>query len=430
MSDHVKKVPRKLGLLAVIGPGLLVAATGVGAGDLAVAALTGAEVGTVVLWAVVLGAFMKYVLTEGLARWQLATDTTLIEGTVTKLGGPAAWIFLPYLFLWSFLVSMALMGACGVTMHAIAPVFDDASRAKIVFGIAHSVLGLVLVLLGGFRLFEKVMSVCIGVMFGTVVLTAVFLWPGTGDVLRGLFLPPRETFSGTSLTSTVALMGGVGGTVTVLCYGYWIREKGRAGERDLGICRIDLGLGYLMTAVFGLAMVIIGSKVPAEGSGAKLIVNLSGELQNTPLGVPGKWVFLLGGWGAVFSSLLGVWQAIPYLFTDFWNQIRGREQNKSDASDAPAVDTKSFAYRLYLVAIAIVPIIGLVAIDFKKVIKVYAVTGALFIPLLALLLLILNGRRAWVGDRFRNRWPTIFVLVGTVAFFAWFLWTKTAAPPQ
>ena len=28
-------------------------------------------------------------------------------------------------------------------------------------------------------------------------------------------------------------------------------------------------------------------------------------------------IFLIGFWGAVFSSLLGVWQSIPYLFVDF-----------------------------------------------------------------------------------------------------------------
>ena len=65
-------------LLATIGPGILVAATGVGAGDLATATFTGTKLGTAILWAVVVGAVLKYVLNEGLTRWQLATGTTLI----------------------------------------------------------------------------------------------------------------------------------------------------------------------------------------------------------------------------------------------------------------------------------------------------------------------------------------------------------------
>ena len=61
------------GMWAVFGPGLLVAATGIGAGDLATASFTGSILGTAVLWAAVVRAFLKYVVTEGLARWQLAT---------------------------------------------------------------------------------------------------------------------------------------------------------------------------------------------------------------------------------------------------------------------------------------------------------------------------------------------------------------------
>ena len=61
---------KRAGLLLVIGPGLLVAATGVGAGDLATAAFTGNQLGVAILWVVVLGAFLKFVLNEGLARWQ------------------------------------------------------------------------------------------------------------------------------------------------------------------------------------------------------------------------------------------------------------------------------------------------------------------------------------------------------------------------
>ncbi len=62
----------------MIGPGLLVAATGVGAGDLAAASFSGAQLGVAILWAVVLGAFFKFVLNEGLTRWQLDTGNNML----------------------------------------------------------------------------------------------------------------------------------------------------------------------------------------------------------------------------------------------------------------------------------------------------------------------------------------------------------------
>src|SRR5690606_29772327 len=111
-----------------------------------------------------------------------------------------------------------------------------------------------------------------------VVLTAVLLWPGTGEVLNGLFIPRIPDMEGGGLTWTIALIGGVGGTVTVLSYGYWIREEGRTDAEKIPACRIDLAVGYFMTALFGLAVIIIGSHLTIEGGGATLLVNLSGQL--------------------------------------------------------------------------------------------------------------------------------------------------------
>ncbi len=405
------------GWVAMLGPGILIAATGVGAGDLATAAFTGSQLGTAVLWAVVLGAFLKWVLNEGIARWQLASDETLLEGAVARLGRPVAWLFLPYLLLWSFFVGAALMSACGVTMHAIAPVFDSAADGKIAFGIAHALLGAALVRAGGFALFEKIMGLCIGVMFAVVVVTAIALWPGHDEVVRGLFRPSIPDRDGQGLTWTVALMGGVGGTLTVLCYGYWIREKGRRGLDALRLCRLDLGVGYAMTAIFGMCMVIIGSAIAVHGKGAGLVVSLADRLDQT-LGPAGKWAFLVGAWGAVFSSLLGVWQAVPYLFADFVRIVR-----KSGDADLDLTGTRS--YRMYLLAITFVPMLGL-GLGFKEVQKFYAIIGALFIPMLALALLILNSRRVWVG-RAKNGPAAIAVLIATLLFFGWIAFGKATA---
>lgn len=395
----------------IVGPGLLLAATGVGSGDLATASLVGSLLGPVVLWAVIVGALLKFIVTEGLARWQLATGETFLEGVARRLGPVALWLFLPYLLLWSFFVAAALMSACGVTLHAMFPVFGAANAGKVVFGMASSVLGLVLVLRGGFALFEKVMRACIGVMFATVLLTAALFWPGTEPVLSGLLIP-RIPEGREALVWTVALIGGVGGTLTVLCYGYWLREAGRGAPADLATCRIDLAVGYLMTAAFGIAMVIVGSGIEVEGQGTQLLVSLSDRLGEA-LGPVGKWLFLVGTLGAVFSSLLGVWQAVPYLFADCWGLVRG-----PPGVAQRRVDTGAAPYRAYLVALALVPMAGLFG-SFREMQKLYTVIGALFFPVLALALLLFNGRAAWIGPALRNRPLTVLALLGVLVLFGW-----------
>jgi Mn2+/Fe2+ NRAMP family transporter len=404
---------RRKPLLLLMGPGLLLAATGVGGGDLATASFAGSRLGTAILWAVVFGAALKYVVTEGLARWQLATGQTLVEGIVARFGRLPIWIFLAYFLLWTFFVGSAQMSATGVTLHAMMPVFAEATTGKIVFGIVSGLVGLGLVWVGGYRLFETLMRICIGVMFVTVVVTAAVLWPGTGEVLSGLVVPRIPDAGAQSLDWTVALIGGVGGTLTILCYGYWLREEGMTSREDLAACRVDLATGYVMTALFGLAMVIVGASITVEGSGATLLVTLSDRLAAV-LGAPGKWLFLAGTFGAVFSSLLGVWQSVPYLFADCYGLLR----KDGDPAAAARVDTRAAPYRAYLVAIAVVPMLGLLY-SFSDVQRLYAIIGAGLFPVLAAALLLFNGRRDWVGPEFRNGPLGSAALVVTLLAFVW-----------
>ncbi len=405
----------RLGLIAVAGPGLLLAATGVGGGDLATASIAGSLLGPAILWAVLVGAFLKFVVTEGLARWQLATGETFLEGVAHRFGPATIIVFLPYLFLWTFFVGSAQMSACGIALHAIFPIFESPEQGKIVFGIGSSIIGIGLVLKGGYQLFEKIMRVCIGIMFVTTVLTAFRLWPGTGAVLTGLFVPRIPDISGEGLRWTVALIGGIGGTLTILGYGYWLREEGRTDSRDIGFCRVDVGVGYTMTAIFGLAMVIVGSTIQIEGQGTTLLVTLSDRLGEL-IGPVGKWLFLIGAFGAVFSSLLGVWQSVPYLFADCWGLIR--ERAKHTEGEPIPVDTGATPYRTYLAIIGIVPMIGLF-FSFREMQLLLTVTGAMFFPFLALALLIMNGRADWVGEAHKNKLGGSLTLVAVLAFFSW-----------
>lgn len=401
-------------------PGILVAATGVGAGDLMTASIVGSEAGTVILWAVLLGAVLKLAVTDGIARWQMATTTTLLEGWVEHLGRWIQIVFVGYLLVWSFVVGGALVTACGVAVASIwvqlqlpLPAEGDQGVVllKVIGGVVHSLLGIGLVWWGGYRLFERVMSVFVTLMFFTVVATTVMIGPDWSAAATGLFIPkiPAQGFG-----HVLALVGGVGGTVTVLCYGYWIREEGRNGVEGYRTCRVDLSVAYALTALFGICMVLIGSRIHLEGKGAALASQLAAELAAS-LGTGGSiasWLFLIGFWGAVFSSLLGVWQGIPYLFADFLAIRTGRTAAARDKIDL----TNSKAYRGYLIALALVPLL-LLGTSVRPLQIVNAVLGACFMPLLALTLLILNNQRRWVGEELRNGRLINAILMFTVALF-------------
>jgi len=396
----------KTSTLSVVAPGILVAATGVGAGDLLTAGFAGAKLGLGICWAVVLGAVMKWALTEGLARYQLGAGESLLAAWASKLR--LHWVFLLYLLIWSFTVGGALINACGVAGHALAPLSADARTSQMIWGAVHSLAGAALVLAGGFKLFERFMAVCVGVLFLAVTFCAARLAPAA--LAQAEFVNPLA-LRAEALHWTIGLIGGVGGTVTVLCYGYWIREERREGADGLRLCRIDLAVAYLVTAFFGIAMLIIAARTPELNSTSVGVAGVLAESIERAVGPAGRWVFLSGFWAAVFSSLLGVWQGVPYLFADAL-------QRATRATPPSGSLTATRAYRVFLAYIALAPLATL-GQSVRQIQLVYAVLGACFIPLLAASLLALNNHPRWQRPGYRNGCAANLLLGLTLAFFAW-----------
>ena len=397
--------PKKSGLLAGIGPGLVIAATGVGAGDLVAATVSGARFGTVILWAALVGALLKYSLNEGLARWQLASGETLLEGWASRLPKFVSYLFLGYLVLWSFIVAGALMAACGLAAHAIVP----AVSVKL-WGVVHAILAAALVVIGRYRWFERTMKFFVGMMFLVILICAVRVWPGFGPVVHGLLVPSLPEGG---LVYIMGVIGGVGGSVTLLSYGYWIREKGWQGIGDLPRSRMDLAVAYGLTGCFGIAVMVVAAGIqPEVVSGNAMVLSVAEHLGGTT-GKLGSWLFLFGFWGAVFSSMLGVWQGIPYLFDDFVRHLAGKGTTSQTSTQRR---NQSAAYRSFLAFLAVPPMVLLWVGKPVWVVVVYAVAGSLFMPFLAATLLYMNNQKAWMGAT-RNRWPSNSLLVIALLLF-------------
>jgi len=355
---------------------------------------------------------MKYVLTEGIARWQIASGETLVAGVGHRLGRWVLWAFLLYLIPWTWVVAGALISAAGAATQAMMPLPIGATASKLVWGSMWSLGCLALVWRGGFRVFERCMAIGILVMVGVVVLTAILVDVDVRAAASGLVVPRVPDVEG-GRAWTIALVGGVGGTVTMLCYGYWLSQQGRRSDAEIKVCRVDLVAGYTMTAVFGVAMVIIASGIPKQdGSGVGLLVSIADAL-GSELGPWSRWVFLLGGWAAIVSSMLGVWQSVPMIFADVVRGGLGRP-----AISPNTLERTVFA-RWCLIGIATVPVLQAI-MSFEKVQLLYTLTGAYFLPLLAVVLLLML-RRGWCGD-LSSGW---FGRAATLAVLAFFVWVAT-----
>jgi Mn2+/Fe2+ NRAMP family transporter len=392
-----------------IGPGFLIAATGVGAGDMVAATVAGVNYGYAILWVAIVGAIFKYTLNEGIARWQFATNTTLIGGWFKKFHIGISYYFTAYLIVWSFIVAAALMAACGLAANAIFPQFSIT-----IWGIIHSLVALLLVWIGKYGFLEKAMQLFIILMFVTIIVNLAFINPDWGAVFKAIVSP---SIPEGSIGLIAGVVGGVGGSVTLLCYSYWLKEKGWNAIEHYKKAKVDLRIAYLLTGLFAVAIIILASSVnPEMVKGNRIILALAEKLSTT-VGATGKWIFLIGFWGAVFSSMLGVWSGVPYIFNDI--ALRLKKNSKTE------VATSSKWYKAYLLYLALPPMLLLFLDKPVWIIILYSIAGAFFMPFLAGLLLVMNNRVKWVS-LLKNKPQVNIILILSLLLFVYLLVIKVA----
>jgi Mn2+/Fe2+ NRAMP family transporter len=398
-------------VLSQIGPGLLVAAAGIGAGDIVSATLAGSTHGLTLLWAVALAAFFKGVLNEGIARWQLATDQTALEGWCLHLPSWVRLYFAVYLVLWTISVSTALTSACGLGMATLT----GGALPRPLGAVGHSLAGGLLVFLGGFAGFEKIMKLLIGTMFFAILACAALTFTDPSAVLRGLFVPGIPSDGAASVLS---VLGGIGGSIAMLAYNYWLREERMVGPAWLRFVRMDITVAYVFTATFGMAVMIVANQafhVPGIAiTNTQAVTRMADTLAAT-IGPTGFCAYAIGFWAAVFASLLGVWQSLPYLFADFYGLLRQYPRESRGRLTA----VTSVPYRTALLFLTLVPLPFAFVDQPLFVIRTFTIVGSLFIPFLAGTLLYLNNvvipERSAVR---RSSWLTNAVLVLAMLAFA------------
>jgi Mn2+/Fe2+ NRAMP family transporter len=293
------------------------------------------------------------------------------------------------------------------------------------------VLGLALVWAQRYEFFEKFMTVLVLIKFVSVVSIAVLVAPDLGGILNGLV--PRLPEG--SAIYVLGLIGGVGGTITMAAYGYWMIAKGWKGTGWLSVMRLDNTVGYVMTGIFVVAMLVVGADIlfgqqlTSSDSGLLTLGDALGERY-------GQWariLFLVGFLAVTWTSLLGVWNGVSLLFHDWTRTIRLPHGAKAevgagttDAAPGDAQETatgyearvaeRSVPFRAYLLWLTLPPMALLFFDKPFALTLVYGVLGSAFMPFLGIsLMLLLNSRR--VARDGRSGWLSNTMLTAASALF-------------
>ncbi|MEX2308639.1 MAG: Nramp family divalent metal transporter [Pirellulales bacterium] len=335
--------------LSAIGPGIVVAGSVIGSGELINTPVQAAKFGFVLLWVVLLSCVIKYLLQVEIARHCLVHRCTTFQA-LSKIPGPkvasTSWVVLLYVvgYCAAMLTIVGIIGALGGLMHGIWPLADTAATSTRLWGTFMVLLSIGLLWQGWYRQLEMLVMILVG-LFSISVAVGVFLIQGTpfrisaAELLSGLTLSIGEDRKAAAY-AVISLMGALGVAANELVmYPYWILEKGYA--RELGdpaspgwterarqwirTIWLDAGLSTalatLVTAAFfllGAAVLHRGQKVP---SGLAVVDQISSVFTES-YGEWSKALFLIGAFCTLYSTLVVVAAASGRMGADLLGTLR------------------------------------------------------------------------------------------------------------
>ena len=354
----------------------MLAATGIGVGDMVSSTIAGAEYGLTLAWALAAGVLVKFAVAEGVARWQLVTGTTLVEGWRDHLPRVAVLAFLVYFITWSYFVSAAL-----VTASALAPAAVMPAVPLPVWVVVHALVALGFVYFGRYQQLLRVIKWFVAMMFVSLLATVLLIL-----FRSGADVPVMGSRAPVSGPYVLSLIGGIGGTVTLLSYGYWMREQGWDGPVRVPSARADLAVAFALAFVFASAMMFLSSQIEWSGQildeGPRLCLLLADRI-GAETGEIGRALFLVGFWGTAYSSVVGVFHGVPFLFDDWIHTWRRQ----------PRTGQRGVAYRGWALFLTLAAISGLLIQRPVWLVFAYTVVGSLFFPFVITTLLWLNNSR-------------------------------------
>ena len=341
-QKEVRVAPSGLAqLIRHLGPGMIISGAIVGSGELIATTTLGAKVGFQAFWLILLSCIVKVVVQEEMARYTIASGETALKA-FDQVPGPrwqVSWV----VWCWAIMALSVLfsgggiIGGVGLVLHVVWPALTSAQ-----WMILASALGVGLLLVGEYGLFEK-LSVGMVMLFTalTVVCAILLQWTSypvrSSDLLSGLrFQLPS---GGAAIAAAVFGMTGVGATELVM-YPSWCLEKGYArftGSDDgssgwlerarswIQVMHWDILVAMILYTLATVAFYILGAgvlhRMAIVPSGFDTVVRLS-EMYTLTLGREVLGLFLLGAFFVLFSSYFVGLASQALLWTDCLELMR------------------------------------------------------------------------------------------------------------
>ncbi|WP_226832485.1 Nramp family divalent metal transporter [Brachybacterium sp. FME24] len=417
------------------GPGLIVSASVVGAGELITATSLGAQAGFVLLWLVFISTIVKVAVQVEMARYSIVTGEGAMEGynRVPPRIGPVSWVFVMWalMALSKLIQTGGLIGGMAAALSMLLPLgFGPLSPAAVtIWAVVVTLVAIATLISNRYGLIENV-ATFLTMAFVLVTIFVVLALPFSefaysgGDLASGFGLQLPIGALGIALT-----MFGLTGVASeeITAYTYWCLEKGYArwsGPNDgseayrrrargwIAVMQKDAIVSWVIYTVSTAAFFLLGAAVlHPQGlvpEGNEMILTLSETFAGV-FGETGRIIFLIGAIAALGST---IWAAIPS-----WSRSWANALSIVGVFDWSHSRTRTRWMRFFIAFLPIMWLLTFLWINSPLVmIMVGGIAGGIFLAAVAVSALYLRGRvePALRGGRFIH----VALIVSSVAIIA------------
>jgi Mn2+/Fe2+ NRAMP family transporter len=445
--DHVAIDPPRtvLGILRQLGPGLIIAGSIVGSGELIATTLVGAEAGFVLLWLTIIGCIIKVFVQIELGRYAIINGRTTLDA-LNEVPGPRAGItpsgqvnWVCWFWLAFTVVALAqvggLIGGVGQALAIQFPLSESGRevnafqneqiRARLanpnhvspVAPTSHdatmwaalvTMVSIVLLVVGRYGVVQTVSTALVATFTLVTVINLVMLqlmpeWHISWSELASGFrfqVPP-----GKGLATALAAFGIIGvGATELIQYPYWCLEKGYArwaGPRDdspawaaraagwIRVLQWDAWCSMVVYTFTTIAFYLVGAAILGRTGlspkGDDLVRTL-GEMYAPVFGTWAQAVFLFGAFAVLYSTFFVAAASHARVLADAM-RIFGLTEG-GDRSNALWVPLLSGALPLLFLGTYV-----FVSRDPRALVLAGGFTGSLMLPILGVSALYVRYRR-------------------------------------
>tara|TARA_R110002126_G_scaffold142037_1_gene287504 strand:+ start:26355 stop:27629 length:1275 start_codon:yes stop_codon:yes gene_type:complete len=343
-KSFLKKI---IAIILGFGPGIFAIGYTIGTGSVTSMIVAGSKFNMQLLWVLLLSCFFSGILMFAYGNYALITGETALFGFKKhlKFGKVLAILIIVGI---TFGQWNSLMGILGISANIIYEIlvinFDGLHGYKYETVLTTAIIIIVvfylLMLVGKYTFFEKILVIFVTLMGLSFVLSLFFVQPLTVDVAKGL-LPTIPDIPGGKML-VAAFVGTTMASATFLSRPLFVKGKGWTIKNLDQQKKDSITAAILIFVISGVIMAVAAGALFYDGKEVTQVLDMANTLEP----VAGKWavtIFFFGALSAGLSSIFPCLLIAPLLIADY---------------QLGTLDTNSRQFRIITAIACLVALIG------------------------------------------------------------------------